>query len=77
MSKTVWTVNKPPRVYEVAKAVKCNSPEVISLLRRWGYTGRSASSRVPLAVALDFLTYFASKGYDEVCREHTNWVITW
>ena len=77
MNKAVWTVDKRPRVYEVAKTIGTNSPEVISLLRRWGFSGRSASSRVPLGMALDFITYFSLYGYDSVCKEHNQWVSTW
>lgn len=66
MNKAVWTVAKPPRVYEVAKIIGTNSPEVISLLRRWGFSGNSASSRVPLGMALDFINYFSLYGYGSV-----------
>ena len=53
MSKKQWTVERGPRVYEVAMFLGLGSRDVLSDLRRWGFEGKSASSTVPLPMALD------------------------
>jgi hypothetical protein len=77
MNKRVWTVANPPRVYEVAMVIKCDSAETRSLLSRWGFAGHSASSRVPLPTALDFIHYFTTEDYSTVIAEHTSWIRSW
>ena len=75
--KRKYTVDNPPRVYEVAQAVKLYSPDTISLLKMWGFAGRSASSRVPLTMALDFINYINTKGRGAVDAEYNAWVSSW
>lgn len=53
--KPRWTVNQGPRVHEIAKFVGSLSKYVKEDLSMYhGYTPRSASSRVPVGVALDY-----------------------
>jgi hypothetical protein len=54
--KPRYTVAKPPRVHEVAKAVHWASKDMMNFLRyKYGLTILSASSPVPLPVAIDLV----------------------
>lgn len=54
--KLSFSVANPPRVYHLAKAMNMSSKHLLSYLHNWyDYSGRSASSRVPLSLALSVL----------------------
>jgi len=56
MSKYVWRVDKPVRVYELARLLGLSSSITLGWLSHYGITGkRSASSKVTLYEALYFL----------------------
>jgi DNA-directed RNA polymerase subunit M/transcription elongation factor TFIIS len=51
-----FSVANPPRVHHLAKAMNMSSKHLLSYLHNWyDYSGRSASSRVPLSLALSVL----------------------
>ena len=54
MGKKQWTVERGPRVYEVAIFLGLGSRDVMHDLWWWGFEGKSASSTVPLPMALDY-----------------------
>ena len=55
MAKQKWTVERGPRVYEIAHFLDLLSKDVLTDLRRWfDLDCRSSSSRVPLPTALDY-----------------------
>ena len=61
MSNRKYTVENPPRVHEVARAVGCDSKYTSTML--WHYTGltfRTPSHRVPLSVAIGFIQWLKS-----------------
>lgn len=54
--KLSFSVAHPPRVHHLAKAMNMSSKHLLSYLHNWyDYTGRSASSKVPLSLALSVL----------------------
>jgi hypothetical protein len=57
--KRRYTVENPPRVYEVAKAIGLPSNSTIDWLRDYDpeYVFRTASHKVPLGHAIRFLQY--------------------
>ena len=56
-TKRKYTVENPPRVYEVAKAIGLSSSTTREILYwRFGYMGNSPSSRVPLSMAINILS---------------------
>lgn len=56
---TKWTVAEGPRVYEVARFLDVPSKGVLSRLQRfWGFKGMSASSKVPMHLALGFCSWY-------------------
>ena len=58
-----WTVERPPRVYEVAIVPSLSSRETLhDLQQAWGFEGRSASSTVPLPMALDLCRWWSGRG---------------
>ena len=60
--KRKYTVENPPRVYDVAMAVQARSADVLDHLQIiYGYTGRSFSSRVPLYLALKVIEDIRTK----------------
>lgn len=56
--KRVYTVDAPPRVYEVAKAAGMTSEQARTFLYLFNSEiYRTPSHKVPLRIALDFLTW--------------------
>lgn len=57
--KASWTRSEPPRVHEIARVTGFTSKETIEVVRALGFPAKSASSRVPLSVALDTTHYLS------------------
>ena len=63
MRKMKWTVERPPRVYEVAIVLSLSSRETLhDLQQAWGFEGKSASSKVPLPMALSLCQWWSGRG---------------
>ena len=57
-----YTMQDPPRVYEVAMALHAQSRDVLDHLQIiYGYQGRSYSSRVPMYLALKVIEDLRTK----------------
>lgn len=59
MDKKRYTVEHPPRIYEVAIALRLSSSQTIAWLRDYApeYVFRTPSHKVPLGLAISFLQY--------------------
>ena len=58
--KKQWKVSRPPRVHEIAAVTHTTSVIVKQVCAALGYTPISASSKVPLAVAIDATHYLST-----------------
>jgi hypothetical protein len=58
ITKRKYTVSSPPRVHEIARACGMTSSQTRDFLYLYNYeVYRTPSHKVPLRVALDFLTW--------------------
>lgn len=62
IDKKRYTVEHPPRVHELARATGMSSPQVITWLYVYNHEiYRTASHKVPLRIALGFMTWIRSQ----------------
>ena len=57
--KAKWTRKNPPRVHEIARITHTSSHDTREVVRALGYPAKSASSRVPLSIAIDATHYLS------------------
>lgn len=57
--KPNWTRLQPPRVHEIARVCGFTSHDTREVVRALGYPAKSASSPVPLSIAIEATHYLS------------------